>query len=236
MQALRQQQGRDWLPDESFYKELISKAIIFRAAEKVVREEQFPAYRPNIIAYLVAYLASASGGRLDLGMVWERQDISEELRALLRTWSHAIAAAIAESAQGRNVTEWCKKEACWQHLRALGLELGAELPPEFGAVAAPKTDPGRQMDGPANAAYLSIVDRCKRIEGETWLKIAAWGASTSQLQEWQSGIAHTLAGYAATGWKRSPSPKQAKHAIKILEIAAEYEVISPSVLKSAGGQ
>jgi hypothetical protein len=67
---------------------------------------------------------------------------------------------------------------------------------------------------------LQSIERCRQIDGPTWLKIHAWGSQTGNLERWQAGIAHMLAGYAANGWTRGPSPKQARHAVKILNFAA----------------
>jgi hypothetical protein len=66
MQDLRARLGKDWLPEESDYRELIAKAIVYRVVERVVRLERFPAYRANIVAYLCAYLWSRASGRMDL--------------------------------------------------------------------------------------------------------------------------------------------------------------------------
>ena len=49
------------------------------------------------------------------------------------------------------------------------------------------------------------------------MAIQIWGSETRALAFWQTGIANTLAGYAAGGWKKMPSPRQANQAVKILE-------------------
>jgi hypothetical protein len=54
----------------------------------------------------------------------------------MRSWSHGIDRQIQESAAGRNVTEWCKKEACWSGLRNLDLPASDPLPPEWGSAPA----------------------------------------------------------------------------------------------------
>ncbi|WP_239506772.1 AIPR family protein, partial [Enterobacter hormaechei] len=87
--------------------------ILFAAAQRIVRQEAFPAYRANIVCYLLAYLSHRTGGRMLLDEIWRGQGISAGLEALLRSWSHGVDRQIQESAAGRNVTEWCKKEACW---------------------------------------------------------------------------------------------------------------------------
>jgi hypothetical protein len=224
MQDLRVRQGKDWLPDEAYYHDLIAKAIVFKAVERLVRQEKFPAYRANIVTYVVAYLSYRSGERLDLSRVWMNQVLSRQLEDLLRQWSHRISSAILESAAGRNVTEWCKKEACWNAITAVTLEIGDPMPEEFSSeVEGGWTETGGTM----SADDYENIERCKKVDGETWLKLHAWGSRTGVLQKWQAGIAHTLASYAANGWSRSPSPKQARQAVKILNLAAEHDVLRP---------
>src|SRR5262249_55101333 len=157
-------------------------------------------------------------GRLDIRRIWQDQDVSNDLKELLRSWSHAISAAIVESARGRNVTEWCKKEQCWETVRALSLPLPATLPVEMRA-ATDGDGSGRATPvGGISNEDLDSIERCRQVDGPTWLKISAWGSRSGILQKWQYGIAHTLAGYAAGGWTKGPSPKQARHAMTILNL------------------
>jgi hypothetical protein len=123
--------GADWKPDEDWYCELIAKAILFRQTERIARQEKFPAYKANIVTYLVASLSYRSGSELSLRYIWDNQKISNELEGLLRSWSHRISDAITATAAGRNVTEWCKKEVCWQAIRELDLSFPNFLPPEW---------------------------------------------------------------------------------------------------------
>ncbi|HET7463296.1 MAG TPA: AIPR family protein [Longimicrobium sp.] len=132
MKELREQRGAVWEPDENYYREAVSQVILLAGAQRIVRQEGFPAYRANIACYLVAYLSHRTGGRLLLDEIWRRQGFSAGLDRLLRAWSHAINRRIQESAAGKNVTEWCKKEACWLAVRNLDLSLLEPLPPEWG--------------------------------------------------------------------------------------------------------
>ncbi len=236
MQDLRTRFGKEWLPDDNYYRELIAKAIIYRAVDRVVKLERFPAYRPNIGAYLAAYLCYRAGGRLDLQAVWQKQEVSDELKEMLRSWSHSINSAILESARGRNITEWCKKEQCWDHVRSLSLELPEILPAEMQSA----TDGyGADRGTPAETVSyedLQNVQRCREIDATTWLSIHAWGTQSGLLERWQAGIAHTLAGYAANRWSRAPSPKQARQAVKILNLAAEHGALEKSTAPETPGK
>jgi hypothetical protein len=117
--------------DETWYRETIAKAILFKQITRIVKQEDFPAYKANIVTYLVAYLAYRSKSNLSLLTIWDNQKISSELESLLRSWSHIISKTITSSSGGRNVTEWCKKEECWEAIKSLNLPLPECLPAEW---------------------------------------------------------------------------------------------------------
>ena len=222
MQELRIGKETDWLPDESYYKLLIAKAILYKAVARIVRQEQFPAYRPNIVAYLIAYVSYRTGGQLDMDLIWQEQALSGEFETLLRSWSRDTNETIRETAEGRNVTEWCKKEDCWKSICAITLPLADPMPPELEGHTEPGKRRGRRARPLTPADYENIAE-CKKLNGEQWLNIHAWGVRTGLLQKWQCGIAQTLAGYAANEWDREPSHKQARQGVAILEIARQHE-------------
>ncbi|MEA2601079.1 MAG: hypothetical protein QOF89_2071 [Acidobacteriota bacterium] len=220
MRGLRDSRGSAWEPDENFYRELIAKVILFNTVTRIIRKEGFPAYRANIVCYLVAYLSHRAGGELDFDAVWKSQSISPELESLLRNWSHSIAKSIQESAGGRNVTEWCKKEGCWSAVKAIDLSFPRELPPELAEL-------GSHDASMAKVAILSPDERasvaeCMKLSAEQWFALHRWGRQNGSLAEWQVGIAHTLSSYASGGWQRVPSVKQARQAVRILETAREH--------------
>jgi hypothetical protein len=62
------------------------------------------------------------------------------------------------------------------------------------------------------------------LHGDHWLKIKKCRES-GELEEWERGIAHTLAGYAAEGWNRSPSKNQAKYGVLMIEKARSTGIV-----------
>jgi len=219
MRALRESRGARWEPDERYYRDAIAQAIVYQAAARIVRQEGFPAYRLNDTTYLVAYVSHRTAGRLRLDEIWKQQKISDELAGLMRAWSHPIDREIQTSAAGRNVTEWCKKIECWTAVRRLDLALRS-VPPEWGAEGEPT-----QSDDPPESGTQSSADehvaavRCMSVPSETWFALHLWGRKNGKLADWQIGIALTLSGYAGDVWKRTPSVKQARQGVRILEIA-----------------
>jgi len=124
----------NWRADEEWYRELVALAIIFRTTTKLVRQSPLQAYRANVVTYLVALLAERAE-RFNLRMVWDAQSTSEALGDLLNAWIVPVHDAIVASSSGRNVTEWCKKEACWNHLRDVRLPSSISKAPEVSAEA-----------------------------------------------------------------------------------------------------
>jgi hypothetical protein len=60
-----------------------------------------------------------------------------------------------------------------------------------------------------------------RVDSRTWFNLSDWGKRRKKIEDWQCGLAMTLATYAQGGWDKVPSAKQAKQAVRILRIAEE---------------
>lgn len=96
-------------------------------------------------------------------------------------------------------------------------ELEVEL-----AQGQPLPNVGR--DGKAKDLELTPEDRenlatVMLIPDAVWLDIHRWAIKDGTVPEFQCGIAHTLVGYAAGGWAKVPSRKQARFAVEVLEKA-----------------
>lgn len=221
MKGLREARGQSWEPDEEFFRDIVAQVILFNTATRVVRQEGFKAYRANIVSYLVAYVSHRTGGRLRLDEIWPRQGVSAELEELLRSWCHPIDQQIQESAADRNVTEWCKKEDCWASVRSLDLPLPDRVPAEWAGSSSRAAVESNASSGSVDEHAATAA--CMKVSSEAWFALHLWGRRSGHLAEWQAGIAHTLSSYASASWQKAPSVKQARHGVRILEIAREHD-------------
>ena len=112
--------------DVAAYKQMITKAIIFKATQKLVRP-MFSAFQANVAAYTVSVLSKNIGGRLDLDRIWQEQAISERLREQVQVWAREVNDTLNASANGRMISEWAKKAECWDAVLA-----GSLSPPLAG--------------------------------------------------------------------------------------------------------
>lgn len=101
-----------FVPDVAYYKAAIAKVILFKRAQSIVRP-LFRSFQANVTTYLVSLVANRLGDRFDLEKIWERQDISDGLKAQLATWAPEVNDVLWKSAQGRMISEWAKKPECW---------------------------------------------------------------------------------------------------------------------------
>jgi hypothetical protein len=210
MNSLRKVE-KGWEPSRDEFRALVGKAILFLRTQQLAKSLGIRAFGINIVTYAVALLADRTARRIDLATIWDRQDLSSALRAQLEDWLPKVAKELLTTAGTRNPGEWFKSEQCWQELRAASTAWGISknLSAELLSVGAEYADVSDDVQ--------SNVARCMQVDAQKWLKIQLWGGDSQELQPWQIGIANTLGGYAAQGWTKKPSEKQAKHAAVILE-------------------
>ncbi len=209
-------------PDEDFYKQLIAKAIIYKAAEKIARKHKFSSYRANAVAYTVALAAFKTVGRVNLQAIWGMQNISDTLYDVMNAWMPEVWDAIVTTAGVRNVTEWAKKSECWYEIQLLDVTIPLALEDELREGDSLPTVGSRAKKG--KAEQLSTLDRqnINRViqqNAEFLLQLGIWGRKTGELNEIQISILLTVATYSAGGWNKIPSHKQAKHVVVALDTA-----------------
>ena len=134
--------GREWekSPDgfnEFYFKRAIARALIFRASEKLVSAQPWynGGYRANIVAYTLAVLSEITQRQkksIDFLKVWNAQGIDATLEKALTVVSKAVNDDIVLPPQGiSNISEWCKRDACWTRLQGKVEEIEKLLPEEF---------------------------------------------------------------------------------------------------------
>lgn len=134
--------GQEWTknPDnfnELYYKRAIARVILFRKAEKIVSMQPWYSggYRANIVAYTLALLSKLcadTGKSFDFMRAWETQDITEVMKEAIEITAKVVFDGIMIPMAGiSNISEWCKKDACWDDLQLKSSELKSLLPMPF---------------------------------------------------------------------------------------------------------
>ncbi|WP_038934313.1 AIPR family protein [Bradyrhizobium japonicum] len=220
--------------DATWFKRLVAKATFYRAVEKKIRAMKFPAYGAQITAYVVSGLAQKTGGRVDFDRLWSRQSASPELEGLVEAWAPQIDALLRQSAGQKNPSEWFKKEECWMDIMGRLPPLSDPLPPELSYAAADDDD-----NAPASAprahsvADYERIEQCMNVSAATWLEVAERGQKAGVVHWKVAAICRTIASYAAGGWDKKPSARQAKPALEAVQACQRAGVIERATAAEA---
>jgi AIPR protein len=208
-------ENRQGEPDQPYFERLIAKAILFRKTEKIVHAQQFGGYRANIVTFTLALIFHRTSQRIDLDRIWREQDIAPVLAETIQTASRLVHACIISPPAGRNVTEWCKKEECWDRVKGIELELPQAMVNELILIERVSPAAADGHVGQREETTSGVPGEVTSVPAETWFKISRWARETGNLQNWQRSLAYSLGRIASQGGV--PSTKQAAHAVNIIE-------------------
>lgn len=134
--------GKEWEKSsdgfsEFYFRRAIARGLIFRATEKLVSAQPWynGGYRANIVAYSLAVLSEITKCHkksLDFLRIWNAQGINATLESALTIVAKAVNEDIIRPTQGiSNISEWCKKDACWTRIQVQIPAIEELLPDEF---------------------------------------------------------------------------------------------------------
>ena len=216
--------GQEWRrsPDdfnEAWYRMAIAKAIVFKSTERTVSVQPWyqGGYRANIVAYTIAKIAhdvADLNRSVDFEAIWRRQSPGSALDDAIAVASERVHTVLVRPPDGlSNVTEWAKKQACWERVRCLDIDwpyafVGGLISAEQQRKSA-RTARRNQRELNGIEAQIAVV----KAGGRFWSDALAWGRAQRLLTPTEAGI--VLA--AARLPTRTPTEKQSIKAIQILD-------------------
>lgn len=160
---LREQKEEDWV---SFFKKTVGLLILWNAMEKIVRRQSFEGYHHNIVAYTLAWLFHLTDMQIDLGKIWQKQAVGDMILSILEPMSQVVNNHIRETQQ--NVTEYCKREECWNKLKTRAFALPGNIQTEYISGG------GKGAYDPAVSSEREIVEFCKKKGSKGWFELSKW--------------------------------------------------------------
>lgn len=160
---LREQEEEDW---SAFFKKTVALVLLWKSAETTVRRQNFEGYRHNIVTYTLAWLFHLTERRIDLDRIWARQEIDSLILDVIEEMCHVVNSHIRETEL--NVTEWCKKEKCWESL----LKKKFDLPSNFEETYY--TTSTANDYNPEIVSEREALEFCTSIESKDWFALAKW--------------------------------------------------------------
>ena len=107
--------------NEHWFRGIVAKAIAFRWTDKMISGsawyQEDRGYKAQVVTYTLAWLVNhlqSKGHEIDLNLIWQRQELPDEIGSVLRQLAPQVAATVKDAPpQMKNVGEYCKQQACW---------------------------------------------------------------------------------------------------------------------------
>lgn len=225
---------KEWKKDETqfnrlYYMNTIAKAIIFKKTDKLVSQQewykQIKAYKANIVTYSIAVLVDYINKKfseytIDLKRIWMTQDIYYEFeKQILITTKEVYEFITREDRVTLNVTEWCKKELCWQRAQKEDWTIKKEfidtlVSKEENRVYEKEAKKEQKQNNEINYE-IEVVN----LGANYWLDISDWAKRKKLISKEEESILKIAYSFERTG--RTPTYKQSK---RLLEIKNKIEL------------
>jgi hypothetical protein len=182
-----------------YFKNLISKFIIWKATEKIISQQKMPGYRANIVTYSLSWVIKNKPDLINLDNIWNTQGIGDGLEKVIDNVTRNVR-NIVTATQG-NVTEYCKKEDLWIKVRSQ----------QFDLTTLPENKSFEKKITKSKVSFDDLIDIKK------WEELVAWVKDSRKLSdrdlEFSEGIVRAIQKNGA------PSMPQMKVSSKILQDA-----------------
>jgi hypothetical protein len=213
-------------PDDfgvNFYKDLVSKMILFRRADKAIQfsvwYKENKGLKAETVTYtlaLIRYSILKTGKDINLDLIYQKQALSTSLLALIVSTAQDVKQHIEDPIfrDGvANQSEFCKSERGWKKIQNIGVDL-SKLNQEDYIDEQQKSE--RLKDQEANIVVsktISFTEQVLQVTETEWTLIAKYNASIYPPSHANVGIPIKCASFLKGG--SMPSDRQLKLAIEI---------------------
>lgn len=198
---------------ERYFRHLVAKAILYNSIDKIVKDAQLGGYKANVNAYIMSAVSLKTQKQLDLDKIWEKQQITAEMEQLIRELLPVVWNVITTMGGSQNVTEFAKKQDCWNELR---IKLSQQNIEANDSILS-KTNMEEYVE--LNNAQKDKVTEAETITPETFFAIANWLKSHNAMTPIDRKAAFNFGTWRSRG--KGFTIKQAQYALKIVDKAKE---------------
>lgn len=200
--------------DSEFYKNTISKVILARKIAKLVNEAGIKQQRNHVVNYTLGLMSLLSEGKIDFNLIWNNQDISEQLAANLSKLVKKVWKEIQRSAGPINLSTWCRKVECWLEIKELKHSFSKTIP-EFKNYSNVDEIEGTKPIVDDGDPIIEVPDEISSFKDsladETfWFALSKWAKENDILNSRARAFCFNMGKYISRGYELTD--KQLKYA------------------------
>jgi hypothetical protein len=211
--------------NEDYFRTVVGRVILFRGLERLVSAQPWYSggYRANVVAYAMAKLSrmiseQAPDRVLDAKAIWSAGSISLALSEQLASVARAMHDVITNPPVGvQNVTEWSKREQCWQKAGEVVLTLKPAFAAELISRSSRKVEAKTARDLQRLDDGISAQNAVVALGQDYWKGVRQWATDAGYLSYPDEKLLRMAAEYVPN----IPDDRQSK---KILELKRRYEL------------
>ena len=205
-----------------YFKRVVALAIIFRSTDEIIKQKVWwrekHSYKANVTAYAMSILfdhirKNCNELDLDFIKIWSRQGTYHELEQQLSILCDEVYEYITEPSRlVENVTEWCKRELCWEKAQKRNWTI---LPEFIKTLVSIDEIKDVQKDAKVERKIANEIDDLKfiiSVGGNYWNQVYEWGKERNLLTEMEDSLLIMAKNISVTG--KIPSDRQAKVIIR----------------------
>jgi hypothetical protein len=210
---------------EDYFRAAVGRVILFRELERLVSAQSWYSggYRANVVAYSMAKLASMIREQvptkiLDTKAIWTRGFLTKAMVDQLTRIALAMHEVITDPPAGvQNVTEWSKRELCWQRAAAVRVDLDDAVKRELIAKADEKEADRTARSQQKQDVGISAQENVVRLGQEYWSGVRGWARERGFLSMEDERLLQMAAEYVPG----VPTDYQSK---KLLSLKKRFEI------------
>ena len=212
--------------NEGYYRQLISLAIVFKYTDHMVKNQPWyeSGYKAQVVAYTISMLfyltnIKCQNHAFPFNEIWQKQSpglgVQEQLIIIAE---HIFRHLTNPEREIQNVTEWAKREQCWQKAKEIEIKLltqyTSELVGRHDAEYEDKTEQQKQRLTNKVNAMVDVAD----YGADSWRDLIDWCTKQGILSPVEMSILKTTR-HMDKG--QFPSEKQCAKILQIREKARE---------------
>lgn len=221
--AAGQWESNESVFNEDFFKEVVAMSIICKTADKIISHlPWYNSYKANIVAYTISKIFFAVEDRypkyaISLKNIWAKQSLSSAWVKQIEDVSKVMYEHITDPLRPvENVTEWAKKEKCWDEAKKINILLSGEFVQELVDKALLIEDIRYAKKNQKENDKVDAIVEVYKFGVKNWKSLIEWDKTHNILLPIDIEFINVA---IAMERGKMPSEKQAVIIMKILEKA-----------------
>ena len=179
--------------NEVWYKTVIAQAILFKALNKrlasILRDLNYGSYKSVIIPYTLAKFIHEIGKTefsFDFGKVWQAQNVADAIMDNLLEIADSITHYFMD--KQTNVSEFAKRETCWQEIQNLPITLHGTIKPFLRYKDDAKDEQRSAQQAQKDLNKIHVLQYVVEKGEQYWWKLRDWDDGKHILSPKERGV------------------------------------------------